>query len=981
MDLAQWSNRLSTHFAEVRRSRQARATDLPVFALEHGLDDAEVRALAAAVRAQIAAGAPSRDHALPWIVYAAELGYRYSGDEYWQTFESETPGWLAHGDRYWVRDAFRAFREFGGAEPSGPWADHFSIICWPITHAILPRDLQRQLARILYELRHAFSAELFESPSMLGEFIAARSWNATSRFQNLAQETQLVGQIAAALLLQGEFGTGGLILPATLRRIGEDLDRERRAREWLRGARRFAEERAGVRGLALGGGPTSAIARRPEEARAQVVALGIEPRLALRPTSGSGESWEVMLEIPDLSQLLVRFPRTREILAGSRCVVAGAAGRPLARGRCLYGAQRVVLARWPRTDDVLLQFEQTDPQLEYLLRAECLLRPGATRLFRVASDGFAYELRGMRVRPGERYVLVGTSGALEPNAHARPVALSCEGAEGAVITLPQVLDTEWEEALRALGLGQAKAIEVWPAGLAAVVWDGEGHGEWLASERPCLAIRTDHEVDALFVSMGGGAEDALELAPVEPGEPVFVELPQLPVGLHTVRVAVRGGPEAEAEQLGDLDVVMRIREARPWAPGVSAHGPLLVQMEPSAPTLEQLWEGRTEVTVRGPTGRNVKCCAALFEKYDGAATVTKQLPPIALPVTAEGWRVHFAKHFRCARDAQGAYDTARTCELEFNADELGAFTMRCEREFTPLRWAVRRRGREHILRLVDDSGSVQPPTVARLAFEKPLVEEPLDLAPEYEVPAAGGLYVARMGEFAAAVIVPPSVRGLADLQCTPRMDVRERSVDSVLRLLTLARLWGHARLPGDVFSTTRRRTVLHALARQVFRLLGGDNWSEAEAAVERGGDGIADLPRAVSKRREEIGVGEALALDCATLATAERRECVDRLASLGTRFLSFPAAARPPIRVGVTFAGRSMPAVDDPAWLTELALRLASDISEVDSWAGQDVRPGVARLLDVPTLARAARFLVIATDQHLQSRAASGELYAGWVWS
>lgn len=225
MGLAQWQGHLAQHFAQLRTARTAAVGDRPIFALEHGLDGTEAKALASEIRSHIADSAPSADHPLPWIVYAAELGYRYSGDEYWQTFESETPGWITHGDRHWIRDCFSSFhRKFGGAKPSGPWAEHFRIICWPITHAILPRDLQRQLASTLYELRHSFSAELFESPSMLGEFIAARSWNATSRFQQLAQETQLVGQIAAALLLQGEFGTGGLIHPMTLRRIGEDLE-------------------------------------------------------------------------------------------------------------------------------------------------------------------------------------------------------------------------------------------------------------------------------------------------------------------------------------------------------------------------------------------------------------------------------------------------------------------------------------------------------------------------------------------------------------------------------------------------------------------------------------------------------------------------------------------------------------------------------------------------------------------------------------
>ena len=206
----------------------------------------------------------------------------------------------------------------------------------------------------------------------------------------------------------------------------------------------------------------------------------------LRPTNASSVLWEVSLEIPDLSHLLLRFPQTRPILTGSRCVVAGASGRPLARGRCLHGIQRVRLTQWPRADEVLLQFEQSDPQLDYLLRAECLLRPGLKWLFRVASDGLAYECRSLRVRPGQQYILVSTAGPLQSNGHANPIDLSCERIYGAILELPPALTVDWEESLQTLGLGQAKTVEVWPAGLAAAEWDGEGYGEWFASEQPCL---------------------------------------------------------------------------------------------------------------------------------------------------------------------------------------------------------------------------------------------------------------------------------------------------------------------------------------------------------------------------------------------------------------------------------------------------------------------------------------------------------------
>src|SRR5262249_29393163 len=141
-----------------------------------------------------------------------------------------------------------------------------------------------------------------------------------------------------------------------------------------------------------------------DRAREQVAALAIEPRLVLRPTGA--DSWEVLLELPDLSHLLMKFPALRNVLTESRCVVAGSLGPPLARGALLHGPRLVVLRSWPSPKSVLLRFEQPVPaELEYLLSAECLLRPGPQWLFRIASDGLAYELRGNLVRRGQSYVL------------------------------------------------------------------------------------------------------------------------------------------------------------------------------------------------------------------------------------------------------------------------------------------------------------------------------------------------------------------------------------------------------------------------------------------------------------------------------------------------------------------------------------------------------------------------------------------------
>jgi hypothetical protein len=149
-------------------------------------------------------------------------------------------------------------------------------------------------------------------------------------------------------------------------------------------------------------------------------------------------------------------------------------------------------------------------------------------------------------------------------------------------------------------------------------------------------------------------------------------------------------------------------------------------------------------------------------------------------------------------------------------------------------------------------------------------------------------------------------------------------------------------------------------------LLCGENWAKAEALVVDGAGGLSELERAVSRRYEEAEIGATLGRQCSVLAMATTGERIRRIAELAARYL------------GVGGRGDN---VRDPEWLSELALRLASDPGGVDAWAEPNLRAGLTRLLDeLPALARAARLLVLVTDQHLGSRPATGELYTGWRW-
>jgi hypothetical protein len=233
--------RLEAHFVALRRERNDKASsELPVFALEHGLSELELSLLSTAVR-----GAVPRHHlptiaSLPFVIYAAEIGYDYSGDEYWQTFGERTPGWSEIEDRDFIRQSFKRFASrFRGAIPVGPWAQQFSIICWPITHAVLPTDLQQQLVRLIFEYRTGLSGDLMADPLALGKRLAARTSLYSSRFRYFAQNNALLGQVAAALL-SPENEPSPYLLDSTLQRIVRSLSTHHQVREWLRDAKTTA---------------------------------------------------------------------------------------------------------------------------------------------------------------------------------------------------------------------------------------------------------------------------------------------------------------------------------------------------------------------------------------------------------------------------------------------------------------------------------------------------------------------------------------------------------------------------------------------------------------------------------------------------------------------------------------------------------------------------------------------------------------------
>ena len=301
--LEDFHTELGRHFRALHEERKLLSPAAPVFALEHGLGDADLNLLKNAVRSAVRQGfgATFRQWWLPFVVYAAESGYEYAGGEYWQTFEESTPWWREYGDRDRIRGWFQVFAvEYGGAVPQGAFAAYYTIIAWPITHAVLPVYLQRNLAHLLFDFRTGLTAQLLQDPDALGARLASRTGSYTERFRLFCQNTALLGKISVALL-SGEDEESPYLLRPTLRRLVDGLSKERDSRQWLEAARRSAAQlRTRTRGFV----PGPAAARR--DRRGPTACPTRLTRVSFSAAAGSG--WLAYAELPDLSSLLLRLP-------------------------------------------------------------------------------------------------------------------------------------------------------------------------------------------------------------------------------------------------------------------------------------------------------------------------------------------------------------------------------------------------------------------------------------------------------------------------------------------------------------------------------------------------------------------------------------------------------------------------------------------------------------------------------------------------
>ena len=896
-ELGQLQERLEKHFKALAAERGPRK--LPVYALEHGLNADELQAMTTLLKRRLGTGGYTLStHWLLWVVFATEQGYDYDGDEYWHTFGRRMPGW-DNGRRPAIRSWFRRFRkDYGGLQPVGPWASNFSIIAWPITHALLPKDLQSQLARSLYGLRYNLVSRLDLPVTELGRYVARTTYGGSSRYENFLQQEALVGSIVLALL--GHRAEGGAsILPLTLDRIVGDLERARSARQWLHDTRKTVES-AILRGAARNSSGTGHPQRLQEPERKP----SIRPSIVLRRTAAN--EWTPSIEIPSFADVADLTPELSGFLRSTRCQVSGSPGwRP--PGWLLAGPQRRVIEVWPPAGKPVLTFQKPDAALEHLLVSEGCIRAGPTWLFRIGPDGLAIEVLSRLIRPGAAYVLV-ARGNLPNLSIAQPTSIICRDVTALRFDVPANLDASLIAELKKAELSIAETIRVWPVGLPARGWDGEGATEWLENEGPMFAIEHDHPVSHYLLALGAG--ETVKVPAKPPGEPTFVKLKPLPVGNHVLSISIsRSASDAAVRPVEGL-ISLTVRPPSPWVSGAIGHTGLIASCEPPTPTLDEFWEGLATLNIFGPRGRQVGVFVDLLDGT-GRRLSREQVAQLTLPLGPESWRNAFGTFIR-AEKQYWHYLEAASGRIIIDGEELGVVHIPLQRNVAPVRWVWHDTRRSTHLRLVDDHDSDAPMKVEFVPFERPLQASALsvdELNDGIEPQSPGGLFVAHYGDKSEALIVSSRMvtGGLSGLLVEPRFDPLLGEPEEAVAFLNSIQLWSIARLTGAL-APERRDNVIRRLTERFYALLLGNDWARAEANLR---NGKAPFEAAVNLLlgcfdKEHRAFGHILARDARKYANLPVDVRAREFATLAQRYkVGQGALSRPAIDLGEVIAGQS----------------------------------------------------------------------------
>ncbi|MGF6711618.1 hypothetical protein QFZ41_002582 [Luteibacter sp. W1I16] len=833
--LSRIEHELDAHFKALKLEKQR--VGAPVFALEHPYDEGWTRQLSKLLEEHLRErGFLSEDFWLCTVVSAAEHGYDFAGLEFWDSFVPSSSWWQYQGNRELLREWFKRFAtKYRGAKPSGSWAERFRLISWPITHALLPKDLQLQLAETLHYGRGDLAAGAELQDEDLGRLIRAHAHFPTPRYRHFLQNEALVGQIVHTLLRDHGDQPSAIFAP-TLQRISGDIASRAQEREWIRAAR---EKYAGP--VARIGGRLARIwscandADQGEQRRGDDHdEIRAAPYRMLRTTfqlrrSLSG-TVQVFLLPPSFVGLCAQRPEFKQALA-ERDIICNVTDRAKPAtslmSDCPSGWQ---LTAWPVTDAAHVVLSPTLPEALELYAGPMMSAPGPIWLFESFVGGRADQCNDLVVRPGGQYYLIARASSVVESFGA-PLTLECANVAAVELTLPNIVPNELISALKSVGISVRRSLTVRAAGLFPRNAASGIGGEWLTTESVAFVLDRDHEIDSIDVTLDG----QLSQMPVSTSERhLLIALGRLPEGRHDLVIqSIQHNPTSAHAGPHRTSVAFSFLVRRPtvWIPDRLADDGMIALVDPAAPTIDDFLTGKLSLQAQGAAG-HVKVVATLL-KDDGQPVLERELLSRPLPLSVTRWN-------QCLQDFLDECDdeeflAARSGSLSIKTRDMGSQAIRLRADPKPIRWVVARLKQKGFARLVNDGVDSEDIAIDYYAFVTPARRVAVVASSAIEglaVAEMSGLLVARGGGCEQSVVTSLSrISGGLNALALPPID----SELPINELIECCGRWARAR-PVNATARLRQSRVVHAFSISLLEILCGKPWIKSEDSIHKAAD-------------------------------------------------------------------------------------------------------------------------------------------------
>ncbi len=813
--LADTIGKLQEHFELLHTTRLECNPGLPVFALEHPLDPADVNTLTKDLREALGRDRQVLpEHALAWVVIASETGYGFGGCEFWQSFDERIPNWTELGDRDALRRAFMLFcRIYHGAQPTGQWAAHYRLICWPITHAILPFDLQLHLCEAIYASRYQLAGLHGTNADHIGLIVASAAPSYGTRFDDFLQEHALIGAIVNRLLL-GQNETDLSFRPETFDRILNDMHRISATREWLREASRLYN-----RNISISAPQNKSTGNSSDASSVRHDFVDLRPGLILEV--GASGTWTPSLAPPSLMAWAQQKP---EIGRAIDCLRYRVFGSDRARqGACLLATAPAPteLSAFPPLNHPLIELLPHHDGLSAVFDADCRLPASSVLVFRECS-GTATLLRKQEVCPGDTYLLASQDPTMDLGD---PVTSIDPAWHIRRLNVPSTVTASLSEQLSAVDILLRRSTRLRPWGLLPRNWDEENNGEWIITEPIVYTIERDHFFDAISVCVDNSLPTFLECDGM--ADPTIM-LNELTIGVHSMVVQTyerRGSKSGQSwHGLTRGEALVRVRDPSAWTPGRISTNALSIEVHPTRPALEDLLKGEVTLIVEGTSAAPVEIS---FQWTDGSASATSSLSILRqrAPILEPVWTQHMGVFRRKADNARVSLGT-RQAFLRVACEPLGEQRLPLSVAASPVRWSAR----DQQVHLICDGSHV--PQVSMSSFAEPVAEVDFDRkACERGLELSqSGLYLAVNGDQRCGVVL-----GALNGTATSLRALGEQIRLDALRSCNMHDLLGaierwEAAIPLTVYASTNQQRVVTHLHAEALRRITGDQWVKLEAA-------------------------------------------------------------------------------------------------------------------------------------------------------